>query len=158
MKFCDKFVPLANRTYKANDATFRSTDKVDDYIIIDTGASAGIGNANENYGAHQDINNGPIVEFADGSSKQVTSTDILPISSLPPEACTINKFDSGKTLLAIQHACDSGIDFLFQSKDVTAIHKNGKRTPVGLRHPTLNLSLEVDKKWGFVLVLKMLLV
>ena len=58
---------------------------------------------------------------------------------LPLEACAINKFDGGKTLLAIQRACDSGIDFLFQSKGVTAIDKNGKRTPVGLRHPTLNL-------------------
>ena len=119
--------------------TFKPTDKVDDYIIINTGASAGIGNANENYGAHQDIQNGPIVEFADGSSKRVTSTDLLPISSLPPEACAINKFDGGKTLLAIQRACDSGIDFLFQSKGVTAIDKYGNRTLVSVRHPTLNL-------------------
>ena len=119
--------------------TFKPTDKVDDYIIINTGASAGIGNANEDYGAHKEILNGPIVEFADGSSKQVTSTDILPIASLPPEACAINKFDGGKTLLAIQQACDSGIDFLFQSKGVTAIDKYGNKTPLGLRHPTLNL-------------------
>ena len=49
--------------------TFKPTDKVDDFIIIDTGASAGIGNANEDYGAHKDILNGPMVEFADGSSK-----------------------------------------------------------------------------------------
>ena len=75
---------------------------MDDYIISNTGASAGIGNANENYGAHQDITNGPIVEFADGNSKQVTSTDVLSIPSLPPETCAINKFDGDKTLLAIQ--------------------------------------------------------
>ena len=131
-------MPLTNREYKTN-TSFKSTDKVDDYIVIDTGASTGIGNANEDYGAHQDIQNGPIVEFADGSSKQATSTDILPISSLPPEACAIKKFDGGKTLLAIQRACDSGIDFLFQSRGVTAIDENGNRTTVGLRHPTLNL-------------------
>ena len=100
-KFFDKFVPLTNREYKANEVTFRVTDKVDDYIVINTGASAGIGNANEDYCAHQDITNGPMVEFADGSSKQVTSNDILPISSLPPETCVCNKFDGGKTLLAI---------------------------------------------------------
>ena len=124
---------------RLSPASFKPTDKVDDYIIIDTGASAGIGNANEDYGAHQDISNGPIVEFADGSSNQVTSPDILPISSLPPGTCGINKFDGGKTLLAIQRACDSGIDFLFQSKNVTAIEKYGNRTTVGVRHPTLNL-------------------
>jgi len=119
--------------------TFKPTDKVDDYIIVDTGASAGIGNANEDYGAHQETPNGPIVEFADGSSKQVTSTDVLSIPSLPPEACTINKFEGGKTLLAIQRACDFGINFLFQSKGVTAIDKYGNRSSLALRHPTLNL-------------------
>ena len=76
-KFFDKFVPLTNREYTANEATlltasFKPTDKVDGYIVINTGASAGIRNANEDYGAHQDIVNGPMVEFADGSSKQVT--------------------------------------------------------------------------------------
>ena len=64
--------------------------------------SAGIGNANENYGAHKDITNGPLVEFADGSSKRITSTDVLSIPSLPPGACVINKFDGRKTFLAIQ--------------------------------------------------------
>ena len=95
-KFFDKFVLLTNREYIANEATFKTTDKVDDYIIIDTGASAGLGNAKEDYGAHQDIQNGPLVEFADGSSKQVTSTDILPIPSLPPETRICNKFDDSK--------------------------------------------------------------
>ena len=99
-KFFDKFVPLTNREYKAN-TTFKATDKVDDYIVIDTGASTGIGNTNEDYGAHRNITNRPLVELADGSSKQVTSTDILPISSLPPDACAINKFEGGKTLLAM---------------------------------------------------------
>ena len=85
------------------------------------------GNANEDYGAHKDISNGPIVEFADGSSKQVTSTDVLSIPSLPLEACTINKFDGGKTLLAIKRACDSGIDVLFQSTGVSTIDKYGNK-------------------------------
>ena len=67
-KFFDKFVPLTNREYKAN-TTFKATDKVDDYIVIDTGAFTGIENANEDYGAHRNITNGPFVEFAAGSSK-----------------------------------------------------------------------------------------
>ena len=56
-----------------------------------------------------------------------------------PEACICNKIEGGKPLLSIQRACDSGFDFLFQSNGVTAINKNGNKTPVGLRHPTLNL-------------------
>ena len=83
---------------------FKSTDRVDDCNVINTGASDRIGNDNVNYGAHQDVQNGPLVEFANGSSKQVTSTDILPIPFLPPETCIYNRIEGGKSLLSIQRA------------------------------------------------------
>ena len=38
-KYRDKFVPLNDRDYKANEVLFKPTDKLDDYIVINTGAS-----------------------------------------------------------------------------------------------------------------------
>ena len=62
-KFKGIFVPLAKRSFKANEAIFKSTDNVNDYIIIDTGALDGIGNTTDNYDAHKDIQNGPLINL-----------------------------------------------------------------------------------------------